>query len=104
MRRPATDPNPQGIPIMKTKLTLSIDSAKVKRVKAFGRKRKKSVSELVEEMIDKLTTDTPPARTWSQRWGGTLGLTTADMKRDDRFGKLVRRATAAPRTRKKQRA
>lgn len=89
---------------MKTKLTLSIDTAKVKRVKAFGRKRKRSVSELVEEMIDKLTTDTGPAKTWSQRWGGTLGLTAADMKRDDRFGKLVRKAAAAPRTRRKQRA
>ncbi|HMU13166.1 MAG: hypothetical protein JST41_12535 [Bacteroidetes bacterium] len=89
---------------MKTKLTLSIDSAKVRRAKIYGRERGKSVSELVEEMIDKLTVDAKSAKSWSQRWGGTLRLTAADMKRDDRFGKLVRRAAAAPRARKKQRA
>ena len=89
---------------MKTKLTLSIDSAKVKRAKAYGRKRKKSVSELVEEMIDKLTTGTKPSKTWSERWGGTLRLTAEDMKRDDRLGKLARRAAAPSRNRAKQRA
>ena len=89
---------------MKTKLTLSIDSDKVKRAKAYGRKRKKSVSELVEEMIDKLTAEAKPAKSWSQRWGGSLKLSDADMKRDDRFGKLVRRAAAPPRARVKQRA
>lgn len=89
---------------MKTKLTLSIDSDKVKRAKAYGRKRKKSVSELVEEMIDKLTADVKPTKSWSQRWGGSLKLTAGDIKRDDRFGKLVRRAAAAPRSRSKQRA
>lgn len=89
---------------MKRKLTLSIDSDKVKRAKAYGRKRKKSVSELVEEMIDKLTEDARPTTSWSQRWGGTLGLTAADLKREDRFGKLVRRSATAPRTRKEQRA
>ena len=89
---------------MKTKLTLSIDSDKVKRAKAYGRKRKKSVSELVEEMIDKLTEDARPTTSWSRRWGGTLGLTAADLKREDRFGKLVRRSATAPRTRKEQRA
>ncbi len=89
---------------MKTKLTLSIDSAKVKRAKAYGRKRKRSVSDLVEEMIDKLTADVKPARSWSQRWGGSLRLTAADLKRDDRFGKLARRAAAPPRSRTKQRA
>ena len=89
---------------MKTKLTLSIDSAKVKRAKAYGRKRKRSVNELVEEMIDKLTADAGPAKSWSQRWGGSLELTAADIERDDRFGKLVRRAAAHPRPRTKQRA
>lgn len=89
---------------MKTKLTLSIDSAKVRKAKEYGRKRKRSVSQLVEEMIDKLTADVKPTKTWSQRWGGTLGLTAEDMERDDRFGKLVRRAAAVPRTRTKNRA
>ena len=88
---------------MKTKLTLSIDSAKVRKAKAYGRKRKRSVSQLVEEMIDKLTADVKPVKTWSQRWGGTLGLTAEDMKRDDRLGKLVRRSAAVPRARTKQR-
>ena len=47
---------------MKTKLTLSIDSAKVRRAKIYGRERGKSVSELVEEMIDKLTVDAKSAK------------------------------------------
>jgi len=39
---------------MKTKLTLSISRDRVRKIKAFSSKRKKSVSEFFEEVIDGL--------------------------------------------------
>jgi hypothetical protein len=39
---------------MKTKLTLSVTKARVRRVKSYSAKRKKSVSQLFEEFIDSL--------------------------------------------------
>jgi hypothetical protein len=40
--------------VMKTKLTLSVSKARVRRVKAYSAKRKKSVSQLFEEFVDAL--------------------------------------------------
>lgn len=42
---------------MKTKLTLSVTKARVRRVKSYSAKRKKSVSQLFEEFIDSLDPD-----------------------------------------------
>lgn len=39
---------------MKTKLTLSIDEEKVKKIKRYSKKNGHSVSKLIEELIDKI--------------------------------------------------
>ncbi len=39
---------------MKTKLTLSISAKRIRRIKAYGLRHRKSVSQLVEEFIDSL--------------------------------------------------
>lgn len=39
---------------MKTKLTLSIDEEKVKKIKCFAKANNTSVSNLIEEQIDRL--------------------------------------------------
>ncbi len=40
---------------MKTKLTLNIEEAIVKKTKVFSKKRNKSVSAIVEEYLEKIT-------------------------------------------------
>ena len=47
---------------MKTKLTLSISRDRVRKIKAFSKKRKKSVSEFFEEVIDGIEKDKVVAR------------------------------------------
>ena len=43
---------------MKTKLTLSISRTRIRRVKAYSLRHRKSVSQLFEEMIDALENET----------------------------------------------
>jgi Family of unknown function (DUF6364) len=45
---------------MKTKLTLSISRTRVRRVKAYSARHKRSVSELVEKFIDSLDEPAKP--------------------------------------------
>lgn len=90
---------------MKKKLTLSIEGAIVRKIKAYSRRSGKSVSEFFEEVVAQATTNTKPERKlWSATWGGTLQLTDADAARDDRMGHLVRKAKAKGTRAKQKRA
>ncbi len=40
---------------MKTKLTLNIESATIKKTKAYSKRRNKSISAIVQEYLDKIT-------------------------------------------------
>ncbi|HEV8082311.1 MAG TPA: DUF6364 family protein [Chitinophagaceae bacterium] len=40
---------------MKTKLTLNIEDTVIKKTKAFSKKRNKSISAIVEEYLEKIT-------------------------------------------------
>ncbi len=80
---------------MKKKLTLSIEGAIVRKIKAYSRRSGKSVSEFFEDVVEQITNNKRPDRKpWSATWGGTLQLTKADAARDDRMGHLVRKAKA----------
>ena len=45
---------------MKTKLTLSIDRKRIQRVRSISRRRKTSISAVVEQMIDRLQREGAP--------------------------------------------
>ncbi|HQW04950.1 MAG: ribbon-helix-helix protein, CopG family [Flavobacteriales bacterium] len=90
---------------MKKKLTLSIEESLVRKAKANSRKQGKSVSEFLEEAIEEATNKKKPARKrWSEVWGGSLKLDEADAARDDRMGRLVRRARTKAANPKQKRA
>lgn len=90
---------------MKKKLTLSIEESIVRKAKANSRKQGKSVSEFFEEVIEQATSAHKPERkAWSETWGATLKLTEADTAREDRMGKLVRKARTKSTRAKQKRA
>ena len=57
---------------MKTKLNLTIDSDLVPRSKIFAKRRGKSVSELVEELLKKVTSD--ENKSFTSKWIGRLTI------------------------------
>ncbi len=90
---------------MKTKLTLSIDAALVRKAKAHSKRVGKSVSELFEEAIEKASSASKPERKqWSDLWAGTVRFTADDAKRDDRVGRMARKVRTRATQHAKQRA
>jgi hypothetical protein len=88
----------------KTKLTLSVEEATVRKAKAASKRSGKSVSELFTEAVERSASKLP-RRSWSRKWGGTLTFTDADLLRDDRVGRMARKVKAKPvRSKKNQRA
>lgn len=71
---------------MKTKLNLTIDENLVPRSKAYAKKRGKSVSELVEELLRNATEKGGP--TFSEKWCGRFSL---QEKSDPRYNMLMER-------------
>ncbi len=57
---------------MKTKLNLTIDSELVPRSKIFAKRRGKSVSELVEELLKKVISD--ENKSFTSKWIGRLTI------------------------------
>lgn len=57
---------------MKTKLNLTIDSDLVPRSKIFAKRRGKSVSELVEELLKKIISD--ENKSFTSKWKGSLSI------------------------------
>jgi hypothetical protein len=56
---------------MKTKLTLNIEDTVIKKTKLFSKKRKKSISAIIEEYLENLTskkTNEDFGETFSQRF------------------------------------
>ena len=85
---------------MKTKLTLSISRARVRRVKAYGTRHKKSVSELVETFIDSLgepaksATAKPAKKKYLvDKFAGILTgkITQKDLDEDPRLAQIYRK-------------
>lgn len=78
---------------MKTKLTLSVDPAVVRKAKALSKRTKKSVSEFFEEAVEKASGSSKLAvKSWSEEWGGCLKVTEGDATGDDRLAKLIGRS------------
>ncbi len=63
---------------MKTKLTLSIDDEKVKRIKEYSRTEGISVSKIVEESIDKIIEKHPVKKLDATKLIGILGKAPKD--------------------------
>ena len=85
---------------MKTKLTLSISAARVRRVKSYSLRRKKSVSKLFEEFIDgldvkqaKSAKDKPRKKYKLDEFTGILTgkITQADLDADPRLAHIYRK-------------
>jgi hypothetical protein len=89
---------------MKTKLTLSVDADTVRQAKALSKRLGKSVSELFEEAVERAGGTVPHRGDWKELLGGTLELSDADAQRQDRVGRITRRAKAVPTRRKAKRA
>ena len=82
---------------MKSKLTLSISKDRIRRAKAYGAKRKKSVSQLFEEWVDSLG---PPAQEKPKKLVSRLSkykgiltgkITQKDMDKDPRLAHIFRK-------------
>jgi len=83
---------------MKSKLTLSISKDRVRKVKAFAGRRKTSVSEFFEQVIDALgeTSSGAPERPKSYRVDELDGLLTGkftkkDLDKDPRLAHILGR-------------
>ena len=59
--------------IMTTKLTLSIDEEKVKKIKRFSKEKGVSISKIVEEHIDHITSKTPGEKLDIMKIKGAFG-------------------------------
>ncbi|MEO8822871.1 MAG: DUF6364 family protein [Ginsengibacter sp.] len=58
---------------MKGKLTLSIDEEKIKKIKKYSKKEGVSVSQIVEDSIDKITSNSSTKRLDASKLIGILG-------------------------------
>lgn len=84
---------------MKTKLTLSISEKRVRRIKAYSARHRKSVSQLVEEFIDSLEKNArssgaqgKQAHAIDQFAGMLTGkITETDLKADPRLAHIYRK-------------
>jgi hypothetical protein len=87
---------------VKAKLTLSISPARIRRVKAYSLRRRKSVSRLVEEFIDRLEPQAPKAgppakprkkRYLMERYAGILTgrISRNDLDADPRLAHIYRK-------------
>ena len=84
---------------MKTKLTLSISAKRIRRIKAYGLRHRKSVSQLVEEFIDSLEKGAQGPDAMGRevhamdRFAGMLTgkITEADLKADPRLAHIYRK-------------
>lgn len=63
---------------MKTKLTLSIDEEKVKKIKSYSKKEGISISKIVEESIDKIIAKSPTKKLDAAKLIGILGKAPKD--------------------------
>ncbi|HEY5463576.1 MAG TPA: DUF6364 family protein [Hanamia sp.] len=63
---------------MKTKLTLSIDEEKVKKIKEYSKTEGISVSKIVEESIDKIIVKRPTKKLDATKLIGILGKAPKD--------------------------
>jgi hypothetical protein len=74
---------------MKRKLTLTIEGGVTHRAKTLARRRGKSLSQLVEELLERETDETAPtadSAPFSRRWAGKMELAERE---DPRFRKLT---------------
>lgn len=58
---------------MKTKLTLSIDEEKVKKIKRYAKEKETSISNIVEEHFEKLVAKSPAKKLDINKLRGILG-------------------------------
>lgn len=72
---------------MKTKLTLSIDAAAIKRAKAVARRRGIALSQLVEEHFDRLANHDAGQR-FLDKWQGAFRIDPESLK-DERVAAIV---------------
>jgi hypothetical protein len=72
---------------MKTKLTLYVDKAAVKRGKAWARRRKIPLSQVVESHLNRLTAPDAGER-FVSKWQGAFKLDSAALK-DERIAAIV---------------
>ena len=76
---------------MKRKLTLTVDNDLTHRAKRLARKRGKSLSALIEDLLKRETeyaTGKARAATFSERWGGQMTLST---RPGERLAKLQKK-------------
>ncbi len=110
VRHPAQDPTSGSICTytltytylyhMKTKLTLSISKARIRRVKAYSARHKKSVSQLVEEFFASLDEGEIQEKPGKKKYmidefAGILDgkITKADLKIDPRLAHILRKGS-----------
>jgi hypothetical protein len=89
---------------MKTKLTLSIDRRKVAKLRKASARRSTSISELVENMADKLD-EAPVEDTEANilKWAGSLELPPEAFEEDSRGGAELRKTKYYARMKKADR-
>jgi Family of unknown function (DUF6364) len=73
---------------MKTKLTLYVDRATVKRGKLWARRRKLPLSQVVEAHLDRLTSTPDAGERFLNKWQGAFKLT-PEMLKDERIAAIA---------------
>lgn len=82
---------------MKVKVTLTIDRKRLTTLRTLSRKRRKTISQLVEEYTDEAAKREQGSEPlFSEKWGGILAgtLTLEQCERDDKLGADLRKTQA----------
>ncbi len=78
--------------VMKTKLTLSIDEEKVKKIKLYSKREGVSISKIVEDSIDKIITTHASKKLDATKLIGILGKAPKDFNwKEERADYLMKK-------------
>lgn len=81
---------------MKEKVIIRLSEARTRKVKRLLRVRKGTVSDLVEDLLDKAV-ELPARRSWVDELFGSAKFSDADLANDERLRDLVKGARTKPR-------
>ena len=78
---------------MKTRLTLTMDSKRVAKLRALSRRRRISVAALVEDLTDRVLAEPEGDMDWVEGLKGALTgkITKAELSKDPRLAKIMGR-------------